>query len=71
MRSGFSRADLSLFKNFGLVRTQQLQFRFEVFNVFNQTRFNQPNGTLGSPVFGQITSADDGRIVQLGIKYTF
>jgi hypothetical protein len=42
-----------------------------MFNLFNQERFLQPNGTVGSPTFGQITAADDGRIVQLGIKYTF
>jgi hypothetical protein len=42
-----------------------------VFNVFNQERFGQPGGTLGAATFGQITAADDGRIVQLGLKYTF
>ncbi len=68
---GFSRADLSFFKNFTLTRTQQIQVRVEAFNVFNQIRYGQPGGTIGTPSFGVITSADDGRIVQLGIKYTF
>ena len=43
----------------------------EAFNLFNQVRFGQPGGTIGTATFGQITSADDGRIVQLGIKYIF
>ena len=68
---GFSRTDLSLFKNFGIAGAQRVQIRLEAFNVFNQVRFNQPGGTAGSPTFGAITAADDGRIVQLGIKYTF
>jgi hypothetical protein len=68
---GFTRTDLSLFKNFTLTGSQAVQLRIEMFNLFNQTRFLQPNGTVGSPTFGAITAADDGRIVQLGLKYTF
>src|SRR5262252_5391855 len=68
---GFNRTDLSFFKNFAIAGSQQVQLRVEAFNIFNQERFGQPNGTIGSPTFGQITSADDGRIVQLGLKYTF
>jgi len=68
---GFNRSDLSLFKNFALGGSRQGQLRLEAFNIFNQERFGQPNGTLGAPTFGQITSADDGRIVQIAIKYIF
>jgi TonB dependent receptor len=68
---GFSRTDLSFFKNFAIASSQQVQLRVEAFNIFNQERFGQPNGTIGSPTFGQITSADDGRIVQLGLKFIF
>jgi len=68
---GFSRTDLSFFKNFVVARAQQVQLRVEAFNIFNQERFLQPNGTIGAPTFGQITAADDGRIVQLGVKFTF
>ena len=68
---GFARTDLSFFKNFAATKTQQLQVRVELFNVLNQERFGQPGNIVGSPVFGAITSAEDGRILQLGIKYTF
>jgi hypothetical protein len=68
---GFNRTELSLFKHFAVGATHRIQVRIEAFNVFNQTRFSQPGGTVGSPTFGAITAADDGRIVQLGIKYTF
>jgi hypothetical protein len=42
-----------------------------MFNLFNQVHFNQPGNTIGTATFGRITSAADGRVVQLGIKYLF
>ena len=68
---GFAQTDLSLFKNIGVHAGNTIQLRVEGFNIFNQTHFNQPNATIGSGTFGQITSAQDGRVVQLGIKYLF
>ena len=68
---GFNRTDLSLFKNISVRRDHALQLRVEAFNLFNQVRFGQPSGIIGTPTFGQITSADDGRIIQLGVKYIF
>jgi hypothetical protein len=71
---GFNRTDLSLFKNFIVGGAQQVQLRIEMFNVFNQERFGftlPAAATVGSPTFGALTTSDDGRIVQLGIKYAF
>jgi hypothetical protein len=68
---GFQRTDLSVFKNFDFATRHRLQLRVEGFNVFNQPRFGQPNGVIGTAPFGQITTAEDGRIVQFGIKYIF
>jgi hypothetical protein len=68
---GFARTDASLFKNFDLPGGSLIQFRIEAFNLFNNVRFGQPGGTIGTATFGVITSADDGRIIQLGIKYQF
>jgi hypothetical protein len=42
-----------------------------MFNLFNQTRFGQPGFLLGSQDFGRITSSDDGRVIQLAVKYNF
>ena len=68
---GFARTDLSLFKNVALKQNQQIQLRVEAFNIWNQTQFRQPGNQIGTPTFGQITTAEDGRIVQLAIKYSF
>lgn len=68
---GFSSTDLSLFKNIAVRGRQRIQLRFEAFNAFNQVRFNNPVGAINSPDFGRITSAQDGRVIQLGVKYLF
>ena len=68
---GFVRTDLSLFKNVRLTGTHRVQFRIEAFNLFNQARFGQPGNQIGTANFGRITSADDGRIIQLAVKYNF
>jgi outer membrane receptor protein involved in Fe transport len=68
---GFQRTDLSIFKNFDFAAHHRIQVRVEGFNIFNQARLGQPNGTFGSATFGQITTAEDGRVIQLGVKYVF
>ncbi|MGE0813550.1 MAG: TonB-dependent receptor [Vicinamibacterales bacterium] len=69
---GFQRTDLSLFKNIELGARHRIQLRLEGFNVFNQVRFNQPGNVIGTANFGRITStADDGRVLQLAVKYSF
>jgi hypothetical protein len=69
---GFNRVDLSLFKNFDLGGDKRLQLRIEAFNAFNRVNFGQPGAVIGASGFGQITSTNgDGRIIQLGAKFTF
>ena len=63
--------DLSLAKNFGLGGAGQVQFRAEVFNVFNTANFDNPNATFGTANFGRITSAQPMRQIQLGARVTF
>jgi outer membrane receptor protein involved in Fe transport len=68
---GFARTDLSFFKNVDLTGPHRLQLRVEFFNLFNQERFGQPGSTIGTTNFGRITTSEDGRIVQLAVKYSF
>ena len=63
---------------FGSVTADQamrMQFRAEVFNVFNTPQFNNPSASLGSVTFGTITSAGQpplfqrtSREIQLALK---
>lgn len=55
----------------GLTYSTPGEFRAEAFNLTNTPPLGAPNGVLGSPGFGSITSAGDPRVVQLGLKVTF
>jgi hypothetical protein len=73
---GFSQTDFALLKRFGLFKERlgHIEFRTEIFNLFNQVNFNVPSGagvTLISPAFGRLLAANDGRVVQLGLRYDF
>ncbi|MBL8229425.1 MAG: TonB-dependent receptor [Bryobacterales bacterium] len=68
---GVWNSDMSIFKNFKVREKAQIQFRFEMFNAFNVARFGQPVGTLTNPLFGQITTADTPREIQLALKFYF
>ena len=65
--------NLSLFKRFSLweSRGSYLELRLETFNTWNHTQFNGTDNTLGDSRFGQVTSAFDPRILQLGGKIYF
>jgi hypothetical protein len=68
---GISNFDFSLFKNFRITEKQQLQFRTEVFNLFNHPQFDPPSTVFGTSSFGRISSAGDGRQIQVALKYNF
>jgi hypothetical protein len=68
---GLFNSNLSLFKTFPLGEGPTLELRFESFNTFNHTEFqNIDNGTTDGN-FGQVTSAYDPRTLQLGAKIKF
>ncbi len=72
---GFGNVDCSLMKQATpfTVKDQpvNLQFRWEVFNLFNHPNFGFPGSVLGTPTFGQLTFANDPRLMQVGLKVIF
>ena len=50
---------------------QNLQFRWEIFNVINYVNFNAPVTALNSASFGRIQTAGDPRIMQFALKVDF
>ena len=71
---GLFNTDLVLQRNFQIREAQALQFRLEMFNVFNTTQFFGPeavDGNVGTPLFGQVVNAQPPRLIQLALKYTF
>jgi hypothetical protein len=64
--------DFSLFKEFHPYRETSLQLRAEAFNAFNHVQFGNPNTSVNSTSFGQITSqANSPRQLQFGAKLLF
>jgi len=75
---GFNNTDISLIKRTKLTESQLIEFRWEVFDVFNHANFGQPGRVVGSANFGQITNTrfatgDSGssRQMQFALKYKF
>lgn len=76
---GFVTVDPSLFKNFIITERLRIQFRAEMFNVFNRANYANPTVTFNSGSFGLISNTRNGssapglgfgepRNVQFGIK---
>ncbi len=71
--------NLSLFKNFQMGGSRRIQFRWEMYNVFNQVNWSainttaqfNPEGQMVNANFGKATSARDARIMQGAIRFTF
>ena len=68
---GLAQWDFSAFKNIRFTESKSLQFRAEVFNLFNRANFQLPNGDISSPTFGQIQQALSPRLVQFALKSQF
>jgi hypothetical protein len=68
---GSFNIDMAISRDFKIREKQQLTFRAEAFNVFNNVNFGTPNATLNSPIFGTITTAANPRIMEFALKYLF
>lgn len=58
-------------KDWKLSKRARLEFRWEIFNLFNRTNFDVPNRIAFTPNFGRIFSADNPRQMQFGLKLIF
>jgi carboxypeptidase family protein len=77
----FTTVDFSIFKNFAIKENYSLQFRAEIFNVFNKINLANPGTAIGGG-FGTISSTRRGgdapgiglgepRNVQFALKFLF
>jgi len=74
----FNNTDVSLIKNTFIGEDVRLQFRAEVFDVFNHANFGRPGNTVGTPLFGRISStrfptgeSGSSRQIQFALKFGF
>jgi len=78
---GGNSLDLSVFRVFPLGGTKRLEARIEAGNIFNNNVYANPQGSVTSGTFGQITGIAGGtaltnaayveRAVRLGIRFSF
>jgi hypothetical protein len=74
----FVNTDLSVSKDVTLSARYRLQFRADVFDLFNRPNFGPPGNIVGTPTFGKITrtrlptgEAGSSRQIQLAAKFSF
>ena len=63
--------DLALSRIFTIHENFNAEVRFEAFNVLNHPNFDSPDPYENDSTFGQITSAEDPRILQFSVKFHF
>jgi hypothetical protein len=76
---GFHNHDISIFKNFPMKGNQRIQFRWEIYNLFDQLSFNEVDtsaifdaqGRQTDTNFGKVISARNERRMQMSLRYIF
>jgi len=76
---GFHNHDLSIFKNFALRGSQKMQFRWEIYNLFNHPQWDAVDtsaqfdaaGNQTDVNFGKVTSARTERRMVMSLRYLF
>ncbi len=68
----FKNFDLSLFRQFPVTENKRFEFRFEMFNAFNQVVYAQPDANSSDPTYGVVSStANTWRQLQFGLKFYY
>jgi hypothetical protein len=68
---GTNNWDFAVLKNTSITERVSLQFRAELFNIWNHAQFLTPLGINTFSSFGQVTQASDPRLAQLSLKLNF
>lgn len=69
---GIAEYNFTLFKNTSITERFGVQFRAEVFNLFNRVQFGYPGTSLGTPQFGVVSGqANTPRLIQLALRASF
>ncbi len=76
---GINNWDFTLYKNFPITERTRLQFRWELYNLFNHTQFSavdnnarfDSQGRQVNGQFGQVTAARSERQMQFSLRFDF
>jgi hypothetical protein len=64
----FINQDFAVSKDFPIMETRRVQFRVELFNLFNHANFKLPENRLDQSAFGKIGDSYDPRLIQLSAR---
>lgn len=67
----YVNTDMALSRTFALWGDRKLETRVEAFNAFNRFQPGNPVVDFASTNFGKIVTAEDPRILQFALKFTF
>jgi hypothetical protein len=67
----FYQADLGIHKDFAITERFRVEFRSELFNLFNTTNFLVPDTNRSSVAYGTVTSTRAARQAQFALKLLF
>src|SRR2546426_548409 len=67
---GTEQVNFSVSKRFP-VGHARIEFRAEVYNLLNHNNFGNPDTNISNATVGTITTADDGRNMQLGFRFAW
>ncbi len=69
---GSINTDVSIAKHlFFLKEKLDAELRLDAFNVFNHANFANPNTNIESPLFGQVSTTNGPRILQVALHFKF
>jgi hypothetical protein len=63
--------NFSLMKRVNITEGVRVQFRTEVFNLFNHPNFRTLVTNFSASNFGALTETDEPRVIQFGLKLLF
>jgi outer membrane receptor protein involved in Fe transport len=70
--AGTANLDFAVHKIIAVRESANLEFRTEIFNLFNHTQFFNPDGNITDGTsFGQVSRARDPRLIQLAVRLIF
>jgi hypothetical protein len=68
---GTYNTDMSFTKTTQLGERVRMEFRGDIFNIWNHAQFYSVDGNVGDTTFGQVLHTHDPRLVQFALKFRF
>lgn len=68
---GINNTDFSFSKQTPITERMQMEFRADIFNIWNHAQFTSTDGNISDATFGRPLRTRDPRLVQFALKFRF